>query len=341
MNTKPVRLVDVAAKAEVSVTTVSLALRNHPRISEVVRSQVKQIATEMGYRPDPVAQALRDKSSEKNGVLRFFGTVGLVMSKSCAETRSQTSCCKEWDEMLRQCCRNSGYNLDRFEVGPSEREQKSLDRILKARGIRGLLFYGANEELHEWKLDWNHYAAVAYCSSRHEHFVHDVISSSYHDTYDVMKHLHKLGYKRPGYFIPESRYDYWSVGFTSARNKLYETSDVPVADRSLQEKTQTAFCNWVKQHQPDVVIACEVQRLDDLKALGLRVPEDIGFIWLDILPGREEISGMVQQRDSAHKMMIDTLHGMLTRNEYGPPKMPMCIQVPSFWNKGTTVCKQG
>lgn len=323
-----------------SVTTVSLALRNHPRISEKVRTQIKQVAEQMNYQPDPAAQALRDRSLQKNGSERFCGTLAFVMSQDYAALRRRTPCCQEWDRMLKECCRASGYQLDWFEVGPSIREQKSLDRVLKARGIRGLLFDGANEELHGWNLDWDHYAVVAYSSARHEHFIHDVISSSYHDTVEVVKQLHELGYQRPGYFIPSELYDYWSIGFVAARNKFYGGLELPVVDQALSGDVRAAFRQWVDRYKPDVVIGCEDTFLEELARMGLQVPQDIGFIWLDVLPGHENISGMIQQRDSAHKMMIDLLHGMLTRHEYGPPSNPMCVQVPSCWNQGVTVCRQ-
>lgn len=40
------------------MTTVSLALRNHPRLPEKTRHRIQKLAKEMSYRPDPVLQAL-------------------------------------------------------------------------------------------------------------------------------------------------------------------------------------------------------------------------------------------------------------------------------------------
>ncbi len=44
---------DVARAAGVSVTTVSHALNDKPGVSHATRVRVKQVATELGYRPDP------------------------------------------------------------------------------------------------------------------------------------------------------------------------------------------------------------------------------------------------------------------------------------------------
>lgn len=49
---------DVATAAGVDRTTVSLALRNHPRISLATRKRVQQVADELGYRTHPLVSAL-------------------------------------------------------------------------------------------------------------------------------------------------------------------------------------------------------------------------------------------------------------------------------------------
>lgn len=47
-----VRLQDIAEKANLSVSAVSLALRDHPSISEESKRRIQQIRRELGYRPN-------------------------------------------------------------------------------------------------------------------------------------------------------------------------------------------------------------------------------------------------------------------------------------------------
>ena len=49
---------DIAKEVGVSHTTVSLALRNNPRISDKLREKIQNKAKEMGYSPDPMLSAL-------------------------------------------------------------------------------------------------------------------------------------------------------------------------------------------------------------------------------------------------------------------------------------------
>jgi LacI family transcriptional regulator len=64
-----VRLKDIAARAGVSVMTVSKALREAKDISANTRARIQQVAREMGYMPDVAARALR------SGSTRLFGVV--------------------------------------------------------------------------------------------------------------------------------------------------------------------------------------------------------------------------------------------------------------------------
>src|SRR4051812_3819195 len=48
-----VTIAQVADRAKVSAMTVSRALGNRPRVSEATRRRVMEIATKLGYRPDP------------------------------------------------------------------------------------------------------------------------------------------------------------------------------------------------------------------------------------------------------------------------------------------------
>ena len=55
-----VRLKDIAARAGVSVMTVSKALRDAKDISAGTRVRIQQVARELGYMPDVAARALRE-----------------------------------------------------------------------------------------------------------------------------------------------------------------------------------------------------------------------------------------------------------------------------------------
>jgi DNA-binding LacI/PurR family transcriptional regulator len=64
-----VRLKDIAARAGVSIMTVSKVMRDAPDISVATKARVRALAEQMGYTPDSLAQGLRNKTT------RLFGLV--------------------------------------------------------------------------------------------------------------------------------------------------------------------------------------------------------------------------------------------------------------------------
>jgi LacI family transcriptional regulator/LacI family repressor for deo operon, udp, cdd, tsx, nupC, and nupG len=71
MSPKAVSIQDIAASAGVSHSTVSRALHDSPLISPAMRQRIQQLAADMGYTPNAVAQSLKGQRTN---------TVGLVIT---------------------------------------------------------------------------------------------------------------------------------------------------------------------------------------------------------------------------------------------------------------------
>ena len=62
------KMVDVAKLAGVSQTTVSFVINGNPEIPDETKERVLAAVSELDYRPNPAAQALRSKRS---GIIGF------------------------------------------------------------------------------------------------------------------------------------------------------------------------------------------------------------------------------------------------------------------------------
>ena len=71
MSASSVSIKDIARRANVSPSTVSRALNNHPRISEETRKEIQALAKEMGYVPSAIA---------RNLVARRSATIGIAIA---------------------------------------------------------------------------------------------------------------------------------------------------------------------------------------------------------------------------------------------------------------------
>ena len=66
---RDVTLKDIAEKLQVSVTTISKAINNHPDISRGRRKQISELIEKMGYVPNTMARTLRSKKSKFVGLI--------------------------------------------------------------------------------------------------------------------------------------------------------------------------------------------------------------------------------------------------------------------------------
>ena len=71
MGNSGARLADIAARTGYSKNTVSLALRDSPRIPEATRDLIRTAARELNYLPNHVAKSLTSRETK---------TIGLVLA---------------------------------------------------------------------------------------------------------------------------------------------------------------------------------------------------------------------------------------------------------------------
>jgi LacI family transcriptional regulator len=64
-----VTLQDIADRLHISRTTVSLAVRDHPRISKATKDKIRTLVVKLGYKPDLVARSLATGRSSLIGVM--------------------------------------------------------------------------------------------------------------------------------------------------------------------------------------------------------------------------------------------------------------------------------
>jgi DNA-binding LacI/PurR family transcriptional regulator len=106
------RIEDVAAAANVSVATVSRALRNLPNVAEGTRRRVIEIAEAMNYRPDPAAARLAAGTTRTITVVVphlsgwYFSTVIAGAEAVCAEAGYE--CLVSSVPTIEQCTRLLG-----------------------------------------------------------------------------------------------------------------------------------------------------------------------------------------------------------------------------------------
>ena len=124
---------DVADRAGVSRTTVSLVLNNTPgaQIREVTRQRVLLAASELGYVPDAAAQALASRQSQ---------IIGLILIRTPQQIASDAFLTQTLDGLL-ECIHQQGMRLLIDIVEPQHQKETYL-QLVRAKRIDGILLSG-------------------------------------------------------------------------------------------------------------------------------------------------------------------------------------------------------
>ena len=119
----------VANRLGISKSTVSLSMRNDPRIAPETRAKVQRTAHTMGYRANPVVCSLMSNLRIGRDRDTAYG-VALVVPAGCEPTR-------EFLAGLNERLAMSGRKTELFRLADVSAERLCV--ILKARGIDGSL----------------------------------------------------------------------------------------------------------------------------------------------------------------------------------------------------------
>ena len=119
-----VRLKDIAQLADVSVMTVSKALRGEPDVSEATRAKLKKLALDLGYFPNTSARGLRTNTSKLFGLV-IPSALNPIYARivSAIEERAQ----------------DFGYDLLITHTQNKPEQEDACLRRLLARRVDGLL----------------------------------------------------------------------------------------------------------------------------------------------------------------------------------------------------------
>lgn len=132
-----VTIKDIAKKANISVSTVSKALNDRSDVSEEVKTQIKTIAKEMGYKKNIMASRLVNKKSNTIGVF--------VYSHNKLKKESETTAFKYIKTLLDET-KKRGYDLTLFSVDKDVKQTKSYIELCTERQVEGAIFIGFESE---------------------------------------------------------------------------------------------------------------------------------------------------------------------------------------------------
>jgi LacI family transcriptional regulator len=332
----------VAKHAGVHVTTVSLALRNHPSLPVSTRQRIQAAARELGYRPDPALQALiahRKRASPPKDA----PSLAYVTNWDTEWGWKNAPAHGEFYAGALAKAGDLGLRLEHFWIGAPKLTHERLSEILFNRGITGIVVAShrrqADVALH---FDWSRFSGVKIDVVPHEPKLHVVTNDQRAIIQLATRSAIAVGYRRAG-LVLHREWDRgldlaWSGGFLASQLALPAGDRVPIlffADADADGFVPRAmFETWLREHRPDVLLGYGPHVRPQLAKLGLDVPRDLAFVDIFLAQPDGTTAGVRHNCRRVGELALEIMAGQLQLHSYGIPEFPTTTLVEGTWFDG-------
>lgn len=315
---KKVTLKDIARELDVSISTVSKALKNSSEISRDTREKIQAFARLYNYKPNNIAISLKNKRTRNIGVIipdivhHFFTTVFRGIEKFANQRGYNVIVCvsdESFDKEVINMEMLANGSIDGFIMALSAETQSRNDynhlRQVTEQGIPLVLFDRVTEEVH--------------CDK--------VIINDEEAAMQATEFLINSGCKRIALFTTENYLnvsDKRALGYARALEKhglAYDESLILRLPHQFEEEDRTE--RFFEEASFDAVLSVNeifaIRGMRLARKMGKRIPEEISFIgFTDGLLSRYSmptLSSMAQHGEGmgeeAAQLLIDKIE-----NEY-------------------------
>ena len=330
---QPVRIrtiSELAAATGFGRATVSMALRDDPRIRAETREAVCKAAREGGYKRLPLVS--ERMSAFRKGVRHEPEEVKLALLGNTARRGIVTD--RNWLAMKAEAKR-LGATVEVWRVPSRDVNWAAVGKQMLGERVRGVMIGRFVAPQPVVDLPWSQLACVRVGVQNHCPPMHQVLNLGLYAIRHGLRQLAALGYRRPGAVVvaPDSAgLEQRELSYLrAARAGIPGMVAIPplVCLAADYVPPPTRLRAWLKREKPDVVVTFHNERvLEAVRGLGISVPEDLGYFQFGVmeeLPLHRGISGMKSPGSAMHCMALDLLVSMVQANETGLPGIPLTI----------------
>lgn len=279
---KKTTLSDIAKKLGVTPSTVSRALKNHPRISDATKKAVWELVETMNYQPNNIAAALRSGKSN---------IIGVIVPTS--DRHFFASVIRGIEEVVRE----QGYNLIICQSDEqTNKEQNIIDALLQIQ-VDGIIASVAKETTqysYFEKIIHQNVPLILYDRVGENINASTVVCDDYNGAYEAVSHLIDQGCSRIAHFAGQQHIKIYQDrlnGYLDAMKyhqlpvdeKLIIESDL-IDDTDIILAAGSKMTNILFQFDqpPDGIFSSsDFAALGAIKALkksGVQIPDEVAII---------------------------------------------------------------
>ncbi len=267
---------DIAKKLNITASTVSRALKDHPRISDETKKAVQKVAEKLNYQANHIAAALRNGKSN---------TLGIIVPT--ADRSFFASVIRGIEEIANR----AGYNVMICQTYDSyQKEVDSVEALLKVRVDGIIISHGKETE------DFNHLKAVKdkgiplimFDRSNDEVGVSQVVIDDYFGAYKAVEHLVEQGCTRIAHFTNTRKISIFKERLRGYREALQNNGlkfdPALIVESNLQlEDGRDSMIHLLSQKTiPDAIFSASalgaVGAMQVLKERNIKIPDDVALV---------------------------------------------------------------
>ena len=267
---------DIAEKLNITASTVSRALNNHPRISVATKKAVQKAAEILHYQPNHLAASLRSGKSNIIGIIvpsidrTFFSTVVRGIEEIANASRYNVMICQTHDNYEKEVATvNALLNAQVDGIIVSfAKETTNFDHFLKAKekGVPIIMFDRTNDELE----------------------MSQVVVDDFLGAYKATEHLIQQGCTRISHFTNVRKINIYKERLRGYKEALignglpYDEDYVVEGNLQLEDGREAMKKLLLMPYPPDGVFSASAYgimgALQVLKEHGIKVPEDVKLV---------------------------------------------------------------
>ncbi|MCD8483267.1 MAG: LacI family transcriptional regulator [Verrucomicrobia bacterium] len=333
---KRITLAQIAEAVGMSPATVSLALRNDPRIAKDTVARVRTAADKLGYRPDPHLSHLMGYL--RGGTMQSAGSVLALLSDWPEKELREHTYMNGMVRGIMERGEQLGYRLELFQKS-DQLSYRRIQSILTARGIQGVIILPHKQASFTIdNFDFNKFSSVCIGYGMVSPELHRVASQQTRAAMEVTEKVVDNGYKRVGLVMERTNnvrtHHRYMSGVLGQLVATGHSLDVPplILDNEDAESVQ----NWLLKYKPDAVIAASLPLDRMLRSIGLIAGKHIGLAMINYI-GPEEVARLETPYHALGQGSVNMVHSQLCFHELGVPEIPQVLSVPGKWIAGSTL----
>jgi LacI family transcriptional regulator len=304
---KYIRLKDIAERANVSINTVSRALKGKSDISEATTRRIRKIAKELGYVPHAAAASLRSKATKTIGVIvtyldnPFYARILKGVNDALAEY---------------------GYTAMTWENGENIAREQHILTLLAANRVAGVLIVPASNLENDFnydKLKTQHLTIVRKGTLNTQSYF---ILNSFKSGQIVADHFIQAGRKKPAFLginLPISCDRERLAGY----KERLEQAGLSLTQNIRKSRPPSRYAyrmikTWMKE-RPDIdsiFVYNDQLAFGVLRAfydIGIKVPDDIAVVGHDDVESAQYFApSLTTIRVSKYKLGFESAERLIT-----------------------------